>query len=103
MGRTRGVKNYRETGTGIGKLDNWETGNQEIGDPVLVPVWKIQKPGTLVPVPGFYQVTKNRVFILFNNIYILLFFTIRFRHFHFCSSYYVIIIGFRHFLFTITL
>jgi hypothetical protein len=54
----RGVKNYRET-----------------GDPVLVPVWKIQKPRTSVPVPGFWYpiftgLPGTEIFILFNNIYI---------------------------------
>jgi hypothetical protein len=52
IGNTRGVKNYRETGTGTGKPGNRKTGNRETGD--LVPVLKNQKPGTPVPVPGFW-------------------------------------------------
>ena len=68
--KTRGVKNYWKTGTGTGK--------PEIGDPVPVPVWKIQKPGTPVHrvignrVPRFTELLGTGVFMLFNNIYILI-------------------------------
>jgi hypothetical protein len=56
---------------GVSKI----TGKSEIGDPV--PVSKIKKPSTLVPVPGFWYLvfigkSGTGVPILFNNIYILL-------------------------------
>jgi hypothetical protein len=58
---------------GVSKI----TGKSEIGDPVPVPVSKIKKPSTLVPVPGFWYLVfigkpGTGVPILFNNIYILL-------------------------------
>jgi hypothetical protein len=51
--------------------------NRETGDLVPVPVWKIQKPGTSVPVPGFWYpiftgLLGTEVSILFNNMYILI-------------------------------
>jgi hypothetical protein len=62
---TRGVKKNRGTGTGTGKQGNRKIGNRETGVPIPVSVWKNQKPGTLVSVPGFYWVTGNRVKYIF--------------------------------------
>jgi hypothetical protein len=40
--------------TGELEPENRKTGNQETEVPVPVPVWKNQKPGTPVLVPGFW-------------------------------------------------
>ena len=59
------------------ELKNQDTGKPETGDPVQVPVWKIQKSGTSVPVsdflyPIFIELLGTEVSILFNNIYIFI-------------------------------
>jgi hypothetical protein len=52
MIKFRNVKKNR--GTGTGEPENRETGKPETGVPIPVLVWKNQKPGTPVPVPGFW-------------------------------------------------
>ena len=49
---------------------NWETGNREIEVPVPVPVWKNQKPGTSIPVPGFWYLVFTGLLGIGLNIYI---------------------------------
>jgi hypothetical protein len=63
----------KKTGKLEPEPENREIGKPETGKPVPVPVWKNQKPGTPVPVPGFYRVIGNRVKYIFFILYIYIF------------------------------
>jgi hypothetical protein len=58
-------------------------GNRKTGAPVSVPVWKNQKPGTPVPVPGFWYPVFTGLPRTGLNIYILIVFLVRALHFSF--------------------
>ena len=65
---------------GVSKKIREPKPESETGVPVPVPVWKNQKPGAPVPVPGFYRVTGNRVKYIYIFIFYFLF-LVRALHF----------------------
>jgi hypothetical protein len=68
----------KKTGELEPEPENRETGNWETGVPVSVPIWKNQKPGTPVPVPGFWYPVFTELPGTGLNIYIFLVWALHF-------------------------